>query len=113
MEERGIKVTQIKIPRKMMFDPLDILNILSEENITSVFIEGGKELFSQFISRNLYDEIIILQSSTFFGKGLPAIEMDNTLELDLQSVEKLGKDVKLQLAKKTKDFSVLKEYSNS
>ena len=108
LEERGIRVFQLKVPKKSFIDPLDILNLLGEAKITSLFVEGGKDLFSQFIERALFDEIILLQSSTFFGKGLPAVELKNSLELEMQSAERLGSDIKLQFYKKIKDFTVSK-----
>lgn len=41
--------------------------------IGSVLVEGGREIFSQFIERRLLDELTIFFSPKRFGRGLPAV----------------------------------------
>ena len=50
----------------------EILNVLCEENIQSVIIEGGKATLQQFIDTNLWDEARVLTAKSYFEKGLQA-----------------------------------------
>ena len=59
-----------------------------------MIIEGGKSIFSGFVSKNLFDEIIIIQSPKILGKGVTAFENTNEISLELYSVEALGQDLK-------------------
>lgn len=50
----------------------EVLNVLCEENIQSVIIEGGKATLQQFIDANLWDEARVLTAKSYFEKGLRA-----------------------------------------
>jgi len=73
----------------------DVLAKLGEEKITSLFVEGGADVFSQFIDGNYFDEIIILQAPITLGKGLNGISTSSLQHLNKISSEKIGKDLKL------------------
>ncbi len=49
-----------------------ILYDLYRNNITSLFVEGGKRILETFIDAGLWDEARIFTGSLRFGKGLPA-----------------------------------------
>jgi diaminohydroxyphosphoribosylaminopyrimidine deaminase/5-amino-6-(5-phosphoribosylamino)uracil reductase len=59
---------------KVSFDSLPeaVMQVLFERNIQSVIVEGGKNLLSQFIDRNLWDEARIITSERIFNGGLKA-----------------------------------------
>jgi diaminohydroxyphosphoribosylaminopyrimidine deaminase/5-amino-6-(5-phosphoribosylamino)uracil reductase len=71
-----------------------ILKKLAEENISSILVEGGKKIFSEFIRRNLFDELIILQAPQILGKGIDAFENVARKCFGLFSVEQLDDDIK-------------------
>ncbi|MBT8386236.1 MAG: dihydrofolate reductase family protein, partial [Ignavibacteria bacterium] len=73
----------------------DILVKLSEEKITSLFVEGGSEVFSQFIDGNYFDELIILQAPITLGRGVNGIPTSSLDQLNKISSEKIGEDLKL------------------
>lgn len=49
-----------------------IADILHDENIQSVIIEGGRQTLQTFIDANLWDEARIFKGSTYFENGLKA-----------------------------------------
>ncbi|HXG01766.1 MAG TPA: bifunctional diaminohydroxyphosphoribosylaminopyrimidine deaminase/5-amino-6-(5-phosphoribosylamino)uracil reductase RibD [Bacteroidota bacterium] len=72
LEARGIVVLRFgasanKIPLKRVLDSLH------KHNIGSVLVEGGREVFSQFIEQKLVDELSIFVAPTKFGEGIKAL----------------------------------------
>lgn len=58
-------------------DDLDqILQVLYEQDIQSLLIEGGAELLSSFIQNNLWDEARVFTGPGTFGKGVTAPEFN-------------------------------------
>lgn len=53
-----------------------ILKQLHRQNITSVIVEGGKQLLESFIELNLWDEALIFTGPRFFGSGIPAPKLN-------------------------------------
>ncbi|MBI1939849.1 MAG: bifunctional diaminohydroxyphosphoribosylaminopyrimidine deaminase/5-amino-6-(5-phosphoribosylamino)uracil reductase RibD [Ignavibacteriales bacterium] len=95
LTNKGVKVFRIEVGSNGRIDLRLLLSKLNDLNIQSVFVEGGKEIFSQFISESLFDELIILQAPIILGKGVDAFDMDFRLQLKLFSAEKIGEDQKL------------------
>lgn len=95
MINKGVKVFRMPVNSKGKIDLQLLLSKLNELNIQSLFVEGGKEIFSQFISGSLFDELIILQAPVILGNGVNAFDVDFHLPLKLFSAEKLGSDLKL------------------
>ena len=61
-----------------------ILDYLYETKITSVIIEGGKELLQSFIEQGLWDEARILTGNKYFDKGLKAPEIKGKIISDVE-----------------------------
>ncbi len=59
-----------------------ILDYLYEIKITSLIVEGGKELLQSFINQGLWDEARILTGNKIFVKGLKAPEIQGTIVSD-------------------------------
>ena len=95
-EKLGIKIFQLPADKKKL-DLGDILKELGKESITSLLVEGGRQIFSQFISQELFDEIIILQSPKILGKGISAFETNGIYKLKIKETERLGEDLKIVL----------------
>ena len=93
--EKGARVIQCKSDDNEQIDLMDILTRLGEEKITSLFVEGGRNIFSQFIDGNYFDEVIILQAPITLGKGVNGIPTSSLLHLKKISSEKIGEDLKL------------------
>ena len=64
----------------------ELLVSLYENNILSVFIEGGKNLIDQFIEKGFWDEIRVITSDIVFGKGLSSPNINfkatNTMSIE-------------------------------
>ena len=56
----------------------EIINILYEQEIQSVFIEGGRITLQSFIDANLWDEAFIFKSNKVLTAGIPAPELKKT-----------------------------------
>jgi len=95
LANKGVKVFPIEVNSNRKIDLRSLLSKLNDLNIQSVFVEGGKEIFSQFISERLFDELIILQAPIILGKGVDAFDASLQSQLKLFSAEKIGEDQKL------------------
>lgn len=56
-----------------------ICDVLHQNNITSLIVEGGAKTLQTFIGENLWDEARIFKGSVCFKKGLPAPKLKGTL----------------------------------
>lgn len=97
---QGVKILQlnegkIKIP--------DLLKLLGDRGITSLFVEGGAEVNNSFVMSRLVNQIITyIAPKLIGGKNAPTSiggtgfsKMDDVLELDIKSVETIGRDIKI------------------
>ena len=95
LTNKGVKVFRLEVDTNGRIDLRLLLSKLNDLNIQSVFVEGGREIFSQFISESLFDELIILQAPIILGKGIDAFDVSLQSQLKLSSAEKIGEDQKL------------------
>lgn len=58
---------------------IQICNILFQNNITSVIIEGGKKTLQTFIDENLWDEARVFIGQTAFKTGIKAPQINTKL----------------------------------
>jgi len=98
--EKGARVIQFKSNDVEQIKLIDVLTKLGEDKITSLFVEGGGNIFSQFIDGKYFDEIIILQAPITLGKGLNGVPTSSLLQLKKIRSEKIGNDLKLVYQKK-------------
>ena len=73
----------------------EVLKKLSELKITSLFVEGGGQVFARFISQRLFDEIIVLKAPVTLNRGVDIISIDTEEDLYLFKKEQLDKDILL------------------
>jgi diaminohydroxyphosphoribosylaminopyrimidine deaminase/5-amino-6-(5-phosphoribosylamino)uracil reductase len=92
---KGVKIIQLKTNKNYRIKFGSVLKELVNQKITSVLVEGGSEIFSQFIEKELFDELIILQSPKILGKGIGYNNFQIMKNLQLMDLEKLGEDIKL------------------
>ena len=98
--QKGARLIQFDTDNDDQIKLIDVLSKLGEEKITSLFVEGGSNIFSQFIDANYFDEIIILQAPMTLGKGVNGIPVSSLDHLNKISSEKIGKDLKIVYKKK-------------
>jgi diaminohydroxyphosphoribosylaminopyrimidine deaminase / 5-amino-6-(5-phosphoribosylamino)uracil reductase len=99
--EKGVRIFRFGADNKNVISIKTVLEKLASENISSVLVEGGQKIFSEFVRQNLFDELVILQAPQILGNGLPAFDGINRIPLNLFSVKKLGNDVKYVFKNKT------------
>jgi diaminohydroxyphosphoribosylaminopyrimidine deaminase/5-amino-6-(5-phosphoribosylamino)uracil reductase len=56
-----------------------ICDVLHQNNITSLIVEGGAKTLQTFMDENLWDEARIFKGSVCFKKGLPAPKLKGTI----------------------------------
>ncbi len=84
-------------------DAKSILETIAGLGVTSLMVEGGAEIFSQFISSGFVDEIQIFIAPKIFGTGVAALDHVSGKRLDEYSLFKtnrIGSDVLLTYRKK-------------
>lgn len=98
-ENKDVDVIRLTVNEDNHLDLAEVLKKLGGMKIASVMVEGGAGIFSRFIEKDLYDEIVLLVASKVFGKGLNAFSFEGTKELKLKEIDKLGDDIRLVLTK--------------
>lgn len=81
------------------------LRELHKIGIASVLVEGGSNIFTSFVSENLFDDIFLFVSPKILGCGLPIVgnlgikNLKNSFKVKINNFEKIGDDVLLELSK--------------
>jgi diaminohydroxyphosphoribosylaminopyrimidine deaminase/5-amino-6-(5-phosphoribosylamino)uracil reductase len=87
---KGARVIQFKSGVDEQIKLKDVLVKLGEEKITSLFVEGGSNIFSQFMDGNYFDEIIILQAPIILGKGVNGVPTSSlNHKVNYEEIDKL------------------------
>lgn len=100
IEEKGIKVKKMSA-EKIEIEPL--LDWLGEEQILSVFVEGGSSVHSSFIDSGFFQEMIMYMAPKLLndGKGtsafagIPKQSLQDSIPLVFKSIEQIGPDIKV------------------
>ncbi|OEH93654.1 bifunctional diaminohydroxyphosphoribosylaminopyrimidine deaminase/5-amino-6-(5-phosphoribosylamino)uracil reductase RibD [Bacillus solimangrovi] len=100
LENKGVRV--IKLARDIISIE-ELLIRLGEEEITSLFVEGGATVHGSFLTAGAFQKVITYVApkliggkeapSSFLGEGIPFI--DKAMSVDIQSFEKIGEDLKV------------------
>ncbi|MBM4166567.1 MAG: bifunctional diaminohydroxyphosphoribosylaminopyrimidine deaminase/5-amino-6-(5-phosphoribosylamino)uracil reductase RibD [Ignavibacteria bacterium] len=69
LQQRSVEVFPLIANKAMHFDLLDVFRILGKNQIASVLVEGGSEVFSECIERNLADKLLLFIAPSMFGNG--------------------------------------------
>ncbi|MDZ7764649.1 MAG: bifunctional diaminohydroxyphosphoribosylaminopyrimidine deaminase/5-amino-6-(5-phosphoribosylamino)uracil reductase RibD [Melioribacteraceae bacterium] len=101
LKKKNIKIFELKRNEQNLLDLKEVLKILGDNNINSVLIEGGGEIFTQFVDNSLFDELLFLKAPKIFGKGIPALNLTEPLALDLENVEIFEQDIGITYLKKS------------
>ncbi len=97
----GVKILFVEENKKGKLKLNLILKNLYNLGINSVMVEGGSQIFSSFIKKQLFDEISVFVSPKLLGTGINAFsnlgieKLSKALKLRLYSVNTLGDDVLL------------------
>ncbi|MCH8872716.1 bifunctional diaminohydroxyphosphoribosylaminopyrimidine deaminase/5-amino-6-(5-phosphoribosylamino)uracil reductase RibD [candidate division KSB1 bacterium] len=101
IKELGANVWTIKNDSKSRVDLSELCKKMGIEGITSVFVEGGSQIFSAFLQEQLADKIAIFIAPKIFGEGLSAVHFNGihslnaSIKLSDFEKRKIGDDVLL------------------
>lgn len=73
--------------------PAAILHGLEKEGYAQVILAGGAQVNSMFARERLIDEIIVTISPKIFGRGLSLFAEEVSMDLRLETCERLGEDL--------------------
>ncbi|NRA82441.1 MAG: bifunctional diaminohydroxyphosphoribosylaminopyrimidine deaminase/5-amino-6-(5-phosphoribosylamino)uracil reductase RibD [Gammaproteobacteria bacterium] len=95
-------VEQLIIAGSGQFDLAEVLAILAERQINSIWVEAGAKLSGALLSAQLVDKIVIYQAPKLIGdlgKGLfhlPQItKMAQIIDLTIEQLTMVGRDIKI------------------
>ena len=94
IRKKGVTIAELFSDTKGRLDIGVVMRMLYSKNICSVFIEGGADIFSQFLRKDLIDEMIILEAPIMLGTGIKAFKGKIPENLKLESIEALPPDEK-------------------
>ncbi len=84
-----------------------VLELLADQGITRVLIEGGAGVHTSFLRAGLYDEVVVYRAPTVLGdeakaavNGFNIVTLKERHDLTLKSVEALGQDTLERYSKK-------------
>lgn len=100
--DRGIKIFSVN-SKQNHFNLKKILRVLADNKITSLLVEGGADIFTQFLQKDLFDEIIVLQAPKILGRGINGFNIHRLKKILLLKMDNLGKDIRLVYGRKLSD----------
>ena len=103
LSAKGIKLFKLKVASNNQISLKSVMRLLARQEITSVLVEGGIEIFTMFLEKNLFDEIIVLLTPKILGKGIGAFNLKKLKRIKLSEAEKIGEDIKLVYRKNLSD----------
>jgi diaminohydroxyphosphoribosylaminopyrimidine deaminase / 5-amino-6-(5-phosphoribosylamino)uracil reductase len=105
LESLNSRILFMKKNSSGKIDLKSTLRELGKNNISSILVEGGSQIYSSFVKEKLFDDIFLFVAPKFLGDGLPVIEhigiknIKSALKLNLKDVEKIGDNVLINLIK--------------
>ncbi|GGA78327.1 bifunctional diaminohydroxyphosphoribosylaminopyrimidine deaminase/5-amino-6-(5-phosphoribosylamino)uracil reductase RibD [Ornithinibacillus halotolerans] len=100
LEEKGVRV--FVTSSENVVDPKEVVKILGEHQVSSLFIEGGGTIHAAFLENQLIDKVILYFAPKLVGgkhaptflEGTGIAEMKDAIELIDTNIIKIGKDFK-------------------
>ena len=95
-------VWQIKKDANGKVDILEVLKRAAKENIQSILIEGGREVFTESLSRGIVDKVYFFIAPKLLGSGVPVIgdlgieKIENAFSLTSVKFRKFGDNVLIE-----------------
>ena len=75
----------------------DLLKRAGKEGITSILVEGGREVFTSFIKENIADKIYIFLAPKIAGSGKDFIKkVDIMKEIKFYNIRKMDRDIMIE-----------------
>ncbi|ALQ69687.1 bifunctional diaminohydroxyphosphoribosylaminopyrimidine deaminase/5-amino-6-(5-phosphoribosylamino)uracil reductase RibD [Bacillus thuringiensis] len=99
-ESKNIAIFQTKTKQ---IEIQDVLDLLGEKQILSLFVEGGQTVHASFLQTNNFNEIVTYISPKLIGgKDAPTLfggngfsKLQDALSLKIQEMKQIGDDIKI------------------
>ncbi|MDE3058722.1 MAG: bifunctional diaminohydroxyphosphoribosylaminopyrimidine deaminase/5-amino-6-(5-phosphoribosylamino)uracil reductase RibD [Bacteroidota bacterium] len=93
LQKKGIVVKVFRSKNATISLP-KIMRDLASRNVASIMVEGGQQIYEQFLRRQLADKVMLFRSTKRFGKGIPAFgTMTGKFRLVNTALQKMESDV--------------------
>jgi len=98
--EKNVKIFQVEQPA---IEIKEVLKLLGEKKITSLFVEGGAKIHWSFIKEKTVQQVVAYFAPKIIGgkraptpvEGVGFEQMSDALELNIENVTTIGGDVKI------------------
>ncbi|ADU94679.1 bifunctional diaminohydroxyphosphoribosylaminopyrimidine deaminase/5-amino-6-(5-phosphoribosylamino)uracil reductase RibD [Geobacillus sp. Y412MC52] len=110
-ERLGVRVFSMPTAQT---DVRDVLRLLGEQGVMSLFVEGGSRVHDSFLRAGAVNEVIAyIAPKLIGGRGAPTpvgglgfARLAEAVELDIRRIETIGPDIKIVAAPKRKEESL-------
>jgi len=94
----GVKIYPVKVNQKGFLNIHTVLTLLGKIGISSVLVEGGSKVFTEFISKKLFDSLLVFIAPKIAGSAIPSIESNmlknfSGVQLSKPDCKIIGNDV--------------------
>jgi diaminohydroxyphosphoribosylaminopyrimidine deaminase/5-amino-6-(5-phosphoribosylamino)uracil reductase len=102
-------VAEVKTDAEGRLDPVAVLDLLWERGVRSVLVEGGPTVLTSFIERGCFERLVLHVAPLLLGeRGRPLVgagpaTLDDAERFRLVSVERIGDDAVLELARRVEE----------
>lgn len=101
LERKGVRVLKLS-GKSNQISLNQVMKQLHKMNISSILVEGGANILSQFINEKLADKLVVIIAPKILGDGIQSltlcknISVKKVLQLSNVAVVKLGSDVLIE-----------------
>ena len=105
LENCGAHLIYVNEDEKNKLNLKEVLKELGKMKISSILVEGGGGVFTSFVKKNVFDEILLFMGPKILGTGLPTINnigiksLRNALKVKIGNCERIGDDLMVELYK--------------
>ncbi len=98
IQEKGAEVLFVPQNRDELFDVTKLLAAVTQKNILSILVEGGRGVFSAFLKQRAFDRVAVFVAPKIAGAGIGPFDdisierMDEALPLRLFHKRRVGED---------------------
>ena len=97
LRKKGVTVSVLPTGENGMLDLNEVLANIGAKGISSVLVEGGAGVFSQFVALDLFNEINLIFAPVILGDGLSFASIKDQKQLKFIEHQKLGEDLLMVL----------------
>jgi diaminohydroxyphosphoribosylaminopyrimidine deaminase/5-amino-6-(5-phosphoribosylamino)uracil reductase len=98
LKSRGVRIIEVGAHRDGTLSLKALLESLADLNILSVLVEGGQQVFTQFLEEGFVDRLLVFVSPKVYGcDGVPAFgHLGHAFNYSSSSVELVGGDLLIE-----------------